>query len=66
MCPSILVSQRSKVCRKNGYPFELSWFPTGNHAMSETSDWSHQYEPLIHRWVPYYFDTTLRWILSLR
>ena len=54
-----------KGLQKEGYPFELSWFPTGNHAMFETTDWSHQYEPLIHRWVPNYFDTTLRWILAL-
>ena len=51
--------------QKEGYPFELSWFPTGNHPMFETSDWSHDYDPLIHRWVPNYFDTTLRWILAL-
>jgi dipeptidyl aminopeptidase/acylaminoacyl peptidase len=51
--------------RKEGYPFELAWFPSGNHQMWETTDWSRQYAPLIHRYVPQYFDTTLRWVLDL-
>ncbi len=51
--------------QKEGYPFELSWFPTGNHQLWETTDWSRQYAPLIHRYVPQYFDTTLRWVLVL-
>ena len=51
--------------QKEGYPFELAWFPMGNHQLWETSDWSRQYAPLIHRYVPHYFDTTLRWMLVL-
>ncbi len=53
------------VLQKEGYPFELSWFPMGNHQLWETSDWSRQYAPLIHRYVPQYFDTMLRWTLDL-
>jgi len=51
--------------QKEGYPFELCWFPMGNHQMWETTDWSRQYAPLIHRYVPQYFESTLRWILLL-
>ena len=51
--------------QKEGYPFELAWFPMGNHQLWETSDGSRQYAPLIHRYVPHYFDTTLRWFLVL-
>ena len=51
--------------QKEGYPFELAWFPMRNHQLWETSDWRRQYAPLIHRYVPHYFDTTLRWVLVL-
>lgn len=54
-----------RALQKEGYPFELAWFPMGNHPMWETTDWSRQYAPLIHRYVPQYFDTTLRWISVL-
>jgi hypothetical protein len=27
--------------------------------------WSRQYAPLIHRYVPHYIDTTLRWVQVL-
>jgi hypothetical protein len=37
----------------------------GNRQLWETSDRSRQYAPLIHRYVPHYFDTTLRWVLVL-
>ena len=60
--PVDLSVEALKALQKEGYPFELSWFPMANHPMWETTDWSRQYAPLIHRYVPQYFDTTLRWI----
>ena len=62
MCPTIASDSLPFAER---YPFELSWFPMANHPMWETTDWSRQYAPLIHRYVPQYFDTTLRWVLVL-
>jgi dienelactone hydrolase len=63
--PVDLSVETLKSLQKEGYPFELVWFPMGNHPMWETTDWSRQYAPLIHRYVPQYFDTTLRWISVL-
>ena len=63
--PVDLSIEALKALQKEGYPFEVSYFPMGNHPMWETTDWSRQYSPLIHRYVPQYFDTTLRWLLIL-
>jgi dipeptidyl aminopeptidase/acylaminoacyl peptidase len=63
--PVDLSIEALEALQKEGYPFELSYFPMGNHPMWETSDWSRQYAPLIHRYVPQYFETTLRWIFVL-
>ena len=64
--PVDLSIEALQALKKEGYPFELSWFPMGNHQMWETTDWSRQYAPFIHRYVANYFDTTLRWALALR
>jgi hypothetical protein len=51
-------------------PSENSHTAIGSAATAATGliapgDWSRQYAPLIHRYVPQYFDTTLRWVLVL-
>ena len=50
--------------RKDGYPFEIVTFPAGQHVIWETVDGSRQQLPLVHRFVPGYFETLLRWMLS--
>jgi uncharacterized protein len=62
--PVDLSVEALKGLQKEGYPFELIWFPKGQHVMWETTNGSRQQMPLIDRFVPGYFETMSRWILG--